>query len=109
MVDLRKQWRWCLSLRLRVWCFGLATPTALIPWVGRLAPAGPMLLLVMKLPLLAPPIDVLIRMVPPAVATAVVDEPSTVQFVIISFCAPLMRRMVLVLAVAEAVVFESVS
>ena len=31
------------------------------------------------------------------------------QFVIISFCAPLMRRIVLVPAVAETVVFESVS
>ena len=48
-------------------------------------------------------------MLPPAVVVADVDDPSTVQFVITLFCAPLMRRIVLVPAVAEAVVFESVS
>ena len=68
-----------------------------------------MLLLEMKLPLFAPPVEVLIRMLPPAVVVDDVDEPSTVQFVITLFCAPLMRRIVLVPAVAEAVVFESVS
>jgi hypothetical protein len=63
----------------------------------------------MTLPLFAPPVDVLIRMLPPAVVVLEVDDPSTVQFVIVSFWAPLMRRIVLVLAVAETVVFESVS
>ena len=62
------------------------------------------------LPLLVPPVDVLIRTLPDGVALAdAVDEPSTVQFVIVSFCAPLMRRIVLVLEVAETVVFESAS
>src|SRR6478672_11347221 len=70
-----------LSMTLSVLLFGLSDPSDITPLVGRLAPAGPMLLLEMKLPL----------------------------FVIISFCAPLIRRIVLVLAVAEAVVFESVS
>src|SRR4029077_3937346 len=98
-----------LSMTLKVLLFGLADPSDMIPLVGRLAPAGPTLLLVMKLPLFAPAVEVLIRMFPPAVATADVDEPSTVQFVIISFWAPLIRRILLVLAVAEAVVLESVS
>src|SRR6476646_5331169 len=98
-----------LSMTLSVLLFGLSDPSDITPLVGRLAPAGPMLLLVMKLPLFAPPVEVLIRMLPPAVVTADVDEPSTVQFVIISFCAPLMRRMVLVPTVAETVVLESVS
>jgi hypothetical protein len=48
-------------------------------------------------------------MFPPAVAVPDVDEPRTVQFVTVSFCAPLMKRIVLVLAVAEAVVFEIVN
>jgi hypothetical protein len=38
-----------------------------------------------------------------------VDEPKTEQFVTVSFWAPLMKRIVLVLAVAEAVVFEIVN
>ena len=79
------------------------------PLVGRLAPAGPMLLFEMVLPLLAPPVDVLIRMLPPAVATAPVDEPSTEQFVTVLFVAPLMKRIVLVPAVAETVVLEIVN
>jgi hypothetical protein len=63
----------------------------------------------MVLPLFAPPVDGLIRMLPPAMVVLDVEEPRTVQFVIISFCAPLMRRIVLVPAVAETVVFEIVS
>src|SRR5437763_529311 len=98
-----------LSMKLLVLLFGLADPSDITPLVGRLAPAGPMLLLVMKLPLFAPPVEVLIRMSPPAMVVVDVDEPSTVQFVMLLFWAPLMRRIVLVPAVAEAVVFESVS
>ena len=63
----------------------------------------------MVLPLLAPPVEVLNRMLPPAVVIPDVEEPSTVHLVTVSFCAPLMNRIVLVLAVAEAVVFEIVS
>src|SRR5262245_59991601 len=85
IVGLKKSKMLLLSRMLLVLLFGLADPSDMKPFVGRLTPAGPMLLLVMKLPLLTPPVDVLLRMVPPAVATAVVDEPSTVQFVIISF------------------------
>src|SRR5437763_16690888 len=98
-----------LSMTLFVLLFGLVDPSDITPLVGRLTPAGPMLLLEIILPLLAPPVDVLIKILPPAIVVLAVDEPSTVQFVIVSFCAPLMRRIVLVLAVAEAVVFESVS
>src|SRR5437764_5336247 len=98
-----------LSMMLPVLLFGLADPSDITPLLVRLAPAGPMLLLVMKLPLFAPPVEVLIRILPPAVVVDAVDEPRTVQFVIISFCAPLIRRIVLVLAVVEAVVFERVS
>jgi hypothetical protein len=81
----------------------------MIPFVGRLAPAGPIELFETVLPVLAPPVEVLNRMVPVATPTAPVDEPSTVQFVTVSLVAPLMKRIVLVPAVAEAVVFEIVS
>ena len=84
--------------------FGLADPSDITPLVGRLAPAGPILLFEMVLLLFAPPVEVLIRMLPPAVVVLDVDEPSTVQLVMVLFCAPLMRRIVLVPAVAEAVV-----
>ena len=70
IVGLKKSKMLLLSMTLKVLLFGLADPSDMIPLVGRLAPAGPMLLLEMELPLLAPPVDVLIRMVPPAVATA---------------------------------------
>src|SRR6476646_4191121 len=98
-----------LSMTLLVLLFGLADPSDITPLVGRLAPAGPMLLLEMKLPLFAPPVEVLIRMLPPATVVEDVDEPSTMHLVMVLFCAPLMRRIVLVPAVAEAVVFEIVS
>src|SRR4029079_18195703 len=98
-----------LLIRLPEVLFGLADPSDITPFVGRLAPAGPIALFEIVLLLFAPPVEVLIRMVPPAVATAVVEEPKTEQFVMVLFCAPLMRRMVLVLAVVEAVVFEIVS
>jgi hypothetical protein len=60
---------------------------------------------------LLPPATVLVlkRTLPPAVATADVDDPRIVHLVTVSFEAPLMKRIVLVLAVAEAVVLESVS
>ena len=109
VVALKKSKILLLSITLLVLLFGLADPSDTIPLVGRPPDEGPMLLLVMKLPLFAPPVEVLIRMLPAAVVVEAVDDPSTVQFVIISFCAPLMRRIVLVPAVVEAVVFESVS
>ena len=98
-----------LSMMLPVLLFGLADPSDITHLVGRFAPAGPMLLLEMMLALFAPPVEVLIRMSPPAAVVLDVDEPSTVQFVMLLFCAPLMRRIVLVPAVAAAVVFEIVS
>src|SRR5438046_2428146 len=61
--------------------------------------------------LLLPPTIVLVlnRMVPPAVPTAMVAEPRTVQFVTVLSVAPSRKRIVLVLAVAETVVFEIVN
>ena len=97
-----------LVMVLPVLLLGLADPSDITHFVGKLAPAGPRLLLEIVLPLLAPPVDVLIRIFPPAVVVELVEEPSTEQFVIVSFCAPLMRRIVLVLAVADAVVLEIV-
>ena len=106
---LKKSKMLLLSMMLPVLLFGLADPSDMKPLLGRLAPAGPMSLFEMVLPLLAPPVDVLIRMLPLAVVTRRVDEPSTVQFVIILLCAPLMRRIVLVPAVADVLAFEIVS
>ena len=48
---------------------------------GKFAPAGPMLRQGTVLPVLAPPVEVLIRIFPLAAATVPVDEPSTEQFV----------------------------
>ncbi len=108
-VALKKSKILLLSMMLPVLLFGLSDPSDRIPLVGRLTPAGPMLLFEMVLPLFAPPVEVLIRIFPPAVVIDENDEPSTVQFVIVSFWAPLMRRIVLVLPRFEAVVFERVS
>ena len=55
-----------LSMMLPVLLFGLADPSDITHLVGRFAPAGPMLLLEMMLALFAPPVEVLIRMSPPA-------------------------------------------
>ena len=68
-----------LSMRLPVLWFGLADPSDITPLVGRLAPAGPIALLEIVLLLFAPPVEVLIRMLPPAVVVLDVDEPSTVH------------------------------
>ena len=86
-----------------------AVPRLITHFVGRLAPAGPMLLPITIL-LLFPPaaVDVLKITLPPAVATDEVDEPLMVQFARVSFEAPLMNRTVLVLAVADTVVLERV-
>src|SRR6478752_3209573 len=93
-----------LSIRLLTLALA-AVPEPIKPLVGKFAPAGPMLLFEIML-LLLPPATVLVlnKMLPPAVAAVALDEPSTVQFVIVLFCAPLMRRIVLVLAVVETVV-----
>ena len=71
-----------LSMMLPVLLFGLADPSDITPLVGRLAPAGPMSLFEMVLPLLAPPVDVLISTLPPATVVLAVDEPRTEQLVI---------------------------
>ena len=70
-------------MMLPVLLFGLAEPSDITPEVGVLAPAGPMSLFEIVLPLLAPPVDVLIRMTPPAVATTAVEEPGSEQLVIV--------------------------
>jgi hypothetical protein len=108
-VGLKKSKILLLSMTLPELLFGLADPNDATPLIGRLAPAGPILLFEIVLLLLAPPVEVLMRMVPPGITVPVVDEPSTEQFVMVLFCAPLMSRMVLVPAVFETVVFEMVS
>jgi hypothetical protein len=109
IVGLKKSKTLLLVTMLLALLFGLADPSDITHLVGRLAPAGPRLLFEMVLPVLAPPVEVLNRTFPPAVVVPDVDEPRTEQFVTVLFCAPLMKRIVLVLAVAEAVVFEIVS
>lgn len=109
VVGLKKSKMLLPIMVVPVLLLGLADPSDMMHLVGRLAPAGPRLLLAIVLLLLAPPVDVLIRMFPPAVPVEDVEEPSTKQLVTVSFCAPFIRRIVLVPAVAEAVVFEMVS
>src|SRR3954462_1408887 len=94
IVGLKKSKMLLLLMTFSVLSFGLAEPSDVIPLVGRLAPAGPMLLFETVLPVLAPPVDVLNRIVPLAAATAPVDEPRTEQFVTILFEAPFMNRTV---------------
>src|SRR5260370_40414183 len=106
-VALKKSKMLLLLIRLPV--FGLAAvPRPMTTLVGRLAPVGPRLQKETVLLLLPMPVVVLNRIFPPAVAIGEVDEPKTVHLVTMLFCAPLMKRMVLVLAVADAVVLEMV-
>jgi hypothetical protein len=107
-VALKKSKILLLSIRLPE--LGLAAvPKPITALVGRLAPAGPRSQNETVLLLFPAPEVVLKRMFPPAVATAAVDDPSTEHLVTTLFCAPLMKRMVLAPAVAEAVVLETVS
>ena len=55
----------------------------------------------MMLPLFAPPVDEENRITPS-------DAPFTMQYFIVLVCAPLMKRMVEVLALEEALPFEMV-
>src|SRR3954469_13250863 len=110
IVGLKKSNRLLLLIRFPV--FGAAAlPRAIRAFVGRFAPAGPILFPDTMLLLFPPRAAVLVlnRTFPPAVPTAAVDEPDIVQFAKISFWAPLINRTVLVPAVAETVVFERVS
>ena len=108
VVALKKSKMLLLLIRLPV--FGLAAvPKPMIALVGRLVPAGPRLQNETVLLLLPSPVVVLNRIFPPAVPGAEVDEPRIVHLVTMLFCAPLIKRMVLVLAVADAVVLERVS
>src|SRR5436305_5580354 len=112
----KKSWILLLSItscRLIVLLF-VVVPTAEIALIGRFAPAGPMslfetvsLLLPTRLVPLA--VAVLKRTLPPAVPTATVDDPRIVEFVRVSFWAPLMNRTVLVPATLLVLVFESLS
>ncbi len=92
-----------LSMTLPVLWLGLADPSDITPLVGRLTPAGPISLLEIVFPLLAPPVDVLIKTLPPAVVVLAVDEPRMVHRVTVLPVAPLIMRTVLVPAVAETV------
>src|SRR5215210_6568909 len=80
-------------------------PLPRIALLGRLAPAGPMLLLeivLLSLPL-AVTASVLKKMVAPLVATDIVPEPWMFELVIVLLVAPPMKRMVEVPEVADAV------
>src|SRR4051794_39386799 len=87
-----------------------AVPRLWTPFVGLLVPAGPMIELEIVL-LLLPPATVLVlnKMLPPAVPAATVADPKTLTFVTVSLVAPLINRIVLVPAVADTVVFDTVS
>src|SRR4051794_20265333 len=68
-------------------------PTAEIHLVGRLVPAGPILLfaiILLLLPTTLVPLAtvVLNKMFPPAVAKATVDDPRMLQLATMLFCAP---------------------
>src|SRR5689334_19199729 len=83
----------------------VVVPTPEMHLIGRLAPAGPMLFPVITLllfPTMVVPTagDVLNRMFPPAVPNGTVADPEMVQFRTVLFWAPLMKRIVLVPAVA---------
>lgn len=76
--------------------------------------AGPMShkeMVLLSLPVRTAPVvaPVLKRMVPPAVFTDVIEDPRILHLVTVLFVASLMNRIVLVLAVAEAVVLDSVN
>src|SRR4051794_34135258 len=101
-AGLKKSKMLLLSMTFSVLLFGLADPRDMTALVGKLAVAGPILLFETVLPLLAPLVEVPNRIVPPAVATGVADEPCTEQFVTVLFDAPLMKRIVLVPAVESA-------
>src|SRR5574338_357070 len=102
-------------LLLLIWLLTLALapalPRPITPLVGSAAcETGPILLFEIVL-LLLPPATVLVlkNTLPPAVAAAAVDAPRMVQRVTVLLEAPLIKRIVLVLAVAEAVVLDSVN
>src|SRR6185295_6585084 len=81
-------------------------PLQRMPLVGRLAPAGPMLLfemVLLSLPL-AVTASVLKKMLAPLVATDIVPEPWMFELVIVLLVAPPMKRMVAVPEVADTVV-----
>src|SRR5436190_13549690 len=108
VVALKKSKMALFAIRLPV--LGLAVvPRPMTVLVGRLAPAGPRLQNETMLLLLPSPEVVLNRIFPPVNPIAEVEEPRIVHLVRTLACAPLMNRMVLVLAVLEAVVLEMVS
>src|SRR5215471_1992458 len=107
-VVLKKSKMLLESIRLLV--FGLAAvPKLMSALVGRLVPAGPRLQKEMVLLLLPTPVVVLKSTFSPAIPIAEIDEPITAHLVTMLFCAPLIKRIVLVPAVAEAVVLVIVS
>src|SRR6476469_1760636 len=114
-MGLKKSKMLLLSMRLPVFTVLFpAVPTAEMHFVGRLAPAGPILLLLtilLLLPTMLVPdaVVVLKRTFPPEVPTATVDDPRIEQFRTMLFCAPAMKRIVLVSATAPVFVFDKVS
>src|SRR5690349_13558351 len=99
-----------MTLPLLLIAVVVVEPLKYTPLVGRLAPAGPMLLLEMVLLSLPFAVDpsVLKKILPPFVVTPALNEPEIVALVIVLFVAPLIKRIVLVPDVAEAVVLAMV-
>src|SRR5215813_2414019 len=87
----------------------VVVPTAEMALIGRLLPAGPMLFPEIVLLLLPVVVVVLKRMAPPAVPRITVDDPLIVEFLTKLLVAPLIKRMVLVPAVAPVFEFEIVN
>lgn len=89
----------------------VAEPLPRMAFVGKLVPAGPILLL--EIVLLSLPLGVLAsvlkNIVAPLVATDIVPEPCRLELVMVLLVAPPIKRMVEVPDVAETVVFAIVS
>jgi len=83
-------------------------PSAKMALEGRFVPAGPMLHKETVLPSLPVVVPVLKIMVPPRVATWVVEDPRIVHLVTVLFVASATNLIVPVPDVAEAVVLETV-
>src|ERR1700730_8301546 len=119
-VALKKSKMLLFVMRLPVFTVLLpAVPSAVMHLIGILPPAGPILLFaitLLLLPTMLFPLAVVVlkSTAPPAAPSATVDDPRMLQFATMLFCAPpapavlLIKRIVLVPAVAPVFVFESV-
>jgi hypothetical protein len=86
----------------------VVVPLASIALNGKIAPAGPILLFETVLLLFPTLVVVPKNTVPPAWVTTTVDDPKIVEFVIVLFWAPFMKRIVLVPEMLLTLVLEIV-